>query len=304
MHHLTLLRAMLRALRVVARPHAVSVSRARGLTRRASSATTTTTVLAPYVELIERIGNGHRTRPLAVCIGWFGAEVRYVRKYAEMYVDASCDALVIAPPSAATLVPSVADAYAGAVARATRDVAEKRDVILHVASNGGFIFGGTMMLRENMTLFDRVRGVVFDCAPGDLRPDIIARAMTAVVRGASATNAPAPRVLDALAATLLETKYIQDRLRIIDEAWGKVDGASMPADDASLMNCPTMFIYSEADVLISPREIESFARTREKKTGREVKMRKFDTAAHCEIGRDHYVEYKAHVRDFVSSIFD
>ena len=297
-----------RVARARASPRPSRALRRAPFAAHASSATnvsTRTTSLAPYVELLERESKSKSNAPpLALCVGWFGAEVKYVRKYAEMYVDAwpACDAVVIAPPSAATLVPSVADAYASVVARAVRDVARDRDVVLHVASNGGFIFAGTLMLRER-ALFDGVKGVVFDCAPGDLRPDIVARALTAVVKGASATNAPAPRVFDALAAMLLDTRVIKERLRMIDEVWGKIDGASTPAANDALLNCPTMFVYSEADVLICPREIETFARTRERATGRAVIMRKFDTAGHCEIGRDHYVEYKAHVRDFMSSLF-
>jgi len=267
---------------------------------------TNVAALAPFAQHLHRKGADERAttrRPLAICIGWFGAEVKYVRKYAEMYVsEGGCDAVVIAPPSAATLVPTAADAYASVVARALENVVQDRDVVLHVASNGGFIFCGTLMI-AHQKLFSRVKGVVFDCAPGDLRPDIIARALTAVVKGTSATNAPAPAIFETFATWLLNTAYIKDRLRAVDEAWGKIEGGTR-ADALSPALCKAMFVYSEADVLISPREIEAFARTRRLKTGEEnVVLKKFNSAAHCEIGRDHYAEYKSHVREFVASLF-
>ena len=77
--------------------------------------------LAPYCELLTRSNDAER--PLAICVGWFGASLKHVKKYAAMYVDANCDAVAIAPPSAAMLVPAAVDAYADvrpASARAAR----------------------------------------------------------------------------------------------------------------------------------------------------------------------------------------
>jgi len=267
--------------------------------------------LAPYCEFITTQKDADRRRPLTLVIGWFGAELRYVRKLCNFWVESGCDAVAIAPPSAATLLPLVADAYGEVVLKALRRALEKegadqgqREVVIHVASNGGFIFGGTLLLKERLEaeddgIFSRVRGCVFDCAPGNLRPDIVARALAAVLGGRSATNEPAP-VFETLASSLLSSSFISRRLDAIDRAWGKAPAID-ETEDGHRFNCPSMFIYSEADVLISPREIEAYAKIREKYG--EVTMHRFLDAPHCEIGRDHAAEYAKHVKDFVDATF-
>jgi pimeloyl-ACP methyl ester carboxylesterase len=269
--------------------------------------------LAPFCEFITTTRkDADRRRPVTLVIGWFGAELRYVRKLCNFYLESGCDAVAIAPPSAATLLPPVADAYAEVVLKALRRALEKegagegqREVVIHVASNGGFIFGGTLLLKERLEaddddgIFSRVRGCVFDCAPGNLRPDIVARALAAVLGGRSATNEPAP-VFETLASSLLSSSFISRRLDAIDRAWGKAPAVD-ETEDGRRLNCPSMFIYSEADVLISPREIEAYAKIREKYG--EVTMHRFLDAPHCEIGRDHAAEYAKHVKDFVDATF-
>jgi pimeloyl-ACP methyl ester carboxylesterase len=277
--------------------------------------------LAPYCELITTTTTTTTTtqreeqrRPLTLVIGWFGAELRYVRKLCNFWLDSGCDAVAIAPPSAATLLPPVADAYGEVVLKALRRTLERkgegREVVIHVASNGGFIFGGTLLLKERLEaesstddgsddrIFSRVKGCVFDCAPGDLRPDIVARAFAAVLGGRSATKDPAP-VFETLAKSLLSSSFISRRLNAIDQAWGKVPAVGI--EDVRWLDCPSMFIYSEADVLISPREIEAYAKIREKYG--EVTMHRFLNASHCEIGRDHAADYAKHVKDFVDATF-
>lgn len=268
--------------------------------------------LAPYCEFITTQKDADRRRPLTLVIGWFGAELRYVRKLCNFWVESGCDAVAIAPPSAATLLPPVADAYGEVVLKALRRALEKegegegqREVVIHVASNGGFIFGGTLLLKERLEaddddgIFSRVRGCVFDCAPGNLRPDIVARALAAVLGGRSATKEPAP-VFETLASSLLSSSFISRRLDAIDRAWGKAPAID-ETESGRRLNCPSMFIYSEADVLISPREIEAYAKIREKYG--EVTMHRFLDAPHCEIGRDHAAEYAKHVKDFVDATF-
>lgn len=270
---------------------------------RASSSATT---IAPYCEF-QRADQQWlvEPRPLAIVVGWFGAELKHVRKYADMYRSAGWDAVAVAPPSLATLVPPVADVYGDMVLRAVAkhvvpDVSN-RDVLVHVASNGGFIFAGNLMLKGKngdataRAIFERTRGVVFDCTPGNLRPDIVARAANAVFfSGESATSEPAP-VLETLSSLLMNAGPVMSRLRSIDGAWGKIS-----TDDDDWLNCPSLFMYSEADVLISPREIEEYARIREKKG--KVVMHRYLDAAHCEIGRVHRDDYRDKLNKFLEEI--
>ena len=67
--------------------------------------------IAPYCEFQRAEQQSTEPRPLALVVGWFGAELKHVRKYADMYRGAGWDAITVAPPSLATLVPPVADVY-------------------------------------------------------------------------------------------------------------------------------------------------------------------------------------------------
>ena len=290
--------------------HSVALRHAQRLTRgrcavQRTRASSSVASIAPYCEFQRAEQQSTEPRPLALVVGWFGAELKHVRKYADMYRGAGWDAITVAPPSLATLVPPVADVYGDVVLRAVEkhvvpDV-NNRDVVVHVASNGGFIFAGNLILKGKngdataRAIFERTRGVVFDCTPGNLRPDIVARAANAVFfSGESATNEPAP-VLERLFSLLMNTGPVMSRLRSIDGAWGKISSG-----DDDWLNCPSLFMYSEADVLISPREIEEYARIREKK-GKVVMHRYFD-AAHCEIGRVQYDDYRDKLKKFLGEI--
>ena len=55
-----------------------------------------------------------------------------------------------------------------------------RDVLVQDAPNGGFIIAGNLILKGKngyataRAIFERTCGVVFDCMPGTLTPDIAA----------------------------------------------------------------------------------------------------------------------------------
>ena len=107
--------------RASAPPARARATRARAPSRRAAASFAANDdvraiKLAPYCELLTRSNDAER--PLAICVGWFGASLKHVKKYASMYVDANCDAVAIAPPSAAMLVPAAVDAYGDVVLRA------------------------------------------------------------------------------------------------------------------------------------------------------------------------------------------
>ena len=213
--------------------------------------------LAPHVELAraERSAGGAatsraRARPaLPVLVGWFGCKPSHLRKYAKMYLSDALgyDAVVcITPPVAATLFPALGDAFAatalGAVAHARKILAEEdaegksasrvsapvalgpacaldeRPLILHLFSNGGYVFAGNVMhaqtgfvadtetplgasittvLRRRLgfapepaaaaRFSDTVAALVMDSAPGELEPEMVAASFRSVLTGSRAS---------------------------------------------------------------------------------------------------------------------
>ena len=213
--------------------------------------------LAPHVELAraERGAGGvaasrARARPaLPVLVGWFGCKPSHLRKYAKMYLSDALgyDAVVcVTPPVAATLFPALGDAFAatalGAVAHARKILAEEdaegksasresapvalgpscaldeRPLILHLFSNGGYVFAGNVMhaqtgfvadtetplgasittvLRRRLgfapepaaaaRFSDSVAALVMDSAPGELEPEMVAASFRSVLTGSRAS---------------------------------------------------------------------------------------------------------------------
>ena len=210
--------------------------------------------LAPHVELAraERVAGGastsraHAPSPaLPVLVGWFGCKQSHLRKYAKMYLSEKLgyDAVVcVTPPVAATLFPALGDAFAatalGAVAHARKVLAEEdllsrstlgdaakkvarpacaldeRPLVLHLFSNGGYLFAGNVMhaqtgfvadtetplaeamktsLRRKLGMapepaaaarfVSSVAALVMDSAPGELEPGMVAASFNSVFSG-------------------------------------------------------------------------------------------------------------------------
>ena len=217
---------------------------------------------------------------LPVLVGWFRCRRSHLRKYAAMYLspELGYDAVVLVrPPAAATLFPSLGDAFAASALNAMetlqRRLAEEekeeeateqdnkaaaaaaaegeessssscsssepeeveeeelkdRPVLLHLFSNGGYLFAGNVMhaysgresdtcattsgmvsnvLLRNMSLAPKpqaarrftsnVAALVMDSAPGELEPGMVAASFQAVLQGKAA---PPPAATAAASAT-------------------------------------------------------------------------------------------------------
>lgn len=254
--------------------------------------------LGPYVELarVVRTESADATRAdtrdvdsrssvtreaLPVLVGWFGCKRSHLRKYAKMYADIGYDNVVcVIPPTASTLFPALGDAFAASalesVVKAKARIAELDDaadggedsdrlddvstpgVVLHIFSNGGYLFAGNiahaqtgfvadteMPLGDVSTALRRKLGfapdpklardftqnvvaLVVDSAPGELEPGMVAASFEAVLEGKAApdpalseTTGAAPSVtLQQTAAAMLAWPPIAKRLRYVDAAWG------------------------------------------------------------------------------------
>ncbi len=247
--------------------------------------------LAPHVELARVDGrptkNATSLSSLPVLVGWFGCKPSHLRKYAKMYLADSgenYDSVVcITPPVAATLFPALGDAFAAtalsAVASARRTLAiegsglvdkkhkleienkapscsvHERPLILHLFSNGGYLFAGNVMhaqtgfvadtetplgeelstaLRRKLGMapapedaarfVESVAALVMDSAPGELEPGMVAASFDSVLSGkaveideAESYSTTATRQLS---QSLLAWPPIAKRLRYVDAAWG------------------------------------------------------------------------------------
>lgn len=214
---------------------------------------------------------------LPVLVGWFGCKRSHLRKYAKMYADIGYDNVVcVIPPTASTLFPALGDAFAASalesVVKAKARIAERNEdaadvdddsntddvstsgVVLHIFSNGGYLFAGNiahaqtgfvadteMPLGDVSTALRRKLGfapdpklardftqnvvaLVVDSAPGELEPGMVAASFEAVLEGKAAPEpegGAAPSVtLQQTAAAMLAWPPIAKRLRYVDAAWG------------------------------------------------------------------------------------
>ena len=177
--------------------------------------------VAPYIELVrvespagsERRSDRREKRlALPVLVGWFGCRRSHLRKYAAMYTspDIGYDAvLCIRPPAAATLFPALGDAFAASALTAVETVqrrlareagtddeenptADDRPVLLHLFSNGGYLFAGNVLHSHCGAASDRPRGTVSVAGPSPKAARRFTRSVAALVVD-SAPGALEPR---------------------------------------------------------------------------------------------------------------
>ena len=104
--------------------------------------------------------------------------------------------------------------------------------------------------------------------------------------------------------TTARGKNHDDHLETLDE---------FSESPSGVLKCPALFLYSAADALIPPEGVEAFAAARARRLGTvssattegagagggRVVLRRWEHAAHCEIGKAHPEAYENALRDFL-----
>ncbi|XP_069692813.1 transmembrane protein 53 isoform X2 [Periplaneta americana] len=152
---------------------------------------------------------------------------------------------------------------------------EEHPIFFHVFSNGGaFLYQHVSQAIQMRSKPLKVKGVIFDSAPGKRRLMSLFRAVTAIIGGPAFVNIPAAIVItgflmlvwlfEVLARSLKERKPLQtDPIDLVEEPF----------------TWPQLFLYSTTDKLIRYEDVEKFAERRCQR-GVNVSAVRFDDSPH------------------------
>eukprot|EP00879_Flechtneria_rotunda_P009015 GHRR01009440.1.p1 GENE.GHRR01009440.1~~GHRR01009440.1.p1 ORF type:complete len:257 (+),score=68.60 GHRR01009440.1:296-1066(+) len=209
------------------------------------------------------------------------------------------------PPMASIMVPAAGQLLAAKFTHRLIQTAcanPTAPILVHLFSGGGFIFmGWVFQLLANIDtpdgrkVLERIRGVILDSSPADVTADVSSRALVAAALGrpADGIELDLPWLVKPAAAVVegyFKLPFIKDALVDKDQSW--LDSAP---------TCPKLFLYSDADVLIEPKVVESFMQQQEMR-GSTVYSCKWQDSAHVDHYRRYPEQYKQQVQQFVQQV--
>eukprot|EP00741_Cyanophora_paradoxa_P019817 tig00021168_g19125.t1 len=241
-------------------------------------------------EPASRLGSG--PVPIVVLLGWYGAEIKHVLKYAQLYTERGFDTISGVASGAAVFAPTSGPREEMASELLTLlcapELADARGemppVLFHVFSNGGcFIYESVLHVLKTGTGFagaqDRIRGCVFDSCPCELQLNV---AFTAITTGAGFN--PLPYFAGTLAVSVLgffsllrcgQESRLQEYFRNL---------ASAPSHIVEL------FVHSKDDPLCPWEFVERLVNERRAR-GARVTHLCFEKSRHVAHVREHREEY-------------
>lgn len=142
------------------------------------------------------------------------------------------------------------------------------------------------------SMLQPVQGLILDSAPCRLTPDISARGFTAAVlsKPAKSITQQHPGLVSAvqmLFTPILRFPPIANRQDQIWQAW-----------ESTAPKSPQLYLYSSADALIPPSEVQQF-RKQQQQRGVQIHSKMWTDSAHCEHYRVHPEEYAKQLKQFV-----
>ena len=265
-------------------------------------------------EPIRQEGKEVYPRAVALLFGWWGAEMRHVEKYAELYRNRDCATVSVIANTMQVMTHLCYPSLDGCVRDAATEVAKiirsyekdgkKIPVILHAFSNAGtFVLERLEVLihqaREDLKVpscedlvlvGDRLNGEIFDSAPA--YPDIKLgfTSTSGVVFGQSIIVKILVGILFFLAGAV--SVFFSILLGLPDVRWAFWN--NMREGRLCLRQ---VYVYSTADTIINIQKLQELIENR--KSFSNVTVYKFEDSPHVQIMRKHAKEYEKMVDDFI-----
>ncbi|XP_020289324.1 transmembrane protein 53 isoform X2 [Pseudomyrmex gracilis] len=223
-------------------------------------------------------------RPVVILLGWAGCQDRYLAKYSAIYEDKSCITLRYTAPVECLFWRRDKMPYIGK--RLLQVITDKRldehPIFFHVFSNGGaFLYQHVSLAMQKANTPFKVRGVIFDSAPGERRLTALFKAISAIIGGHPLTNLPMSFVITFFLSVLW-------LFEVIAQAFSR---SSIPTNPIALAeeaySWPQLFLYSNSDSLIPASDVEKFA-SRRAERGVRVQLVLFTNSPHVK----HYATYR------------
>ncbi|XP_070155637.1 transmembrane protein 53 [Polyergus mexicanus] len=223
-------------------------------------------------------------RPVVILLGWAGCQDRYLAKYSAIYEEKSCITLRYTAPVECLFWRRDKMPYIGK--RLLQVITDKRlnehPIFFHVFSNGGaFLYQHVSLAMQKANTLFKIKGVIFDSAPGERRITALFKAISAIIGGHPLTNLPMSFVITFFLSVLWF-------FEVIAQAFSR---SSIPTNPIALAeeaySWPQLFLYSNSDTLIPASDVEKFA-SRRAERGVNVQLVLFTNSPHVK----HYATYR------------
>ncbi|XP_024939634.1 transmembrane protein 53 isoform X2 [Cephus cinctus] len=160
---------------------------------------------------------------------------------------------------------------------------DKHPIFFHVFSNGGaYLYQHVSLAMQQTNSKLKVKGVIFDSAPGERRLTSLFKAISAILGGHPLTNLP----MSFFITVFLSMLWL---FEVIAHPWRK--GCPVQTNPISLAeeaySWPQLFLYSNSDTLIPAADVEKFA-SRRAERGVCVQLVLFTNSPHVK----HYATYR------------
>ncbi|CAG5085403.1 Similar to TMEM53: Transmembrane protein 53 (Bos taurus) [Cotesia congregata] len=225
-------------------------------------------------------------KPVIVLLGWAGCQDKYLAKYSAIYEERSFITLRCTAPVEYLFLrhdklPSIGRKLLNIIKERNLD---EHPIIFHIFSNGGaYLYQHVSLAMDQINNNIKVKGVIFDSAPGERRITSLFKAISAIMGGNPVVNIPFSFVITVFLSLLWICETISNSLGITN-----LPSASNPYTLINEPNnWPQLFLYSNADTLIPAADVEKFANHRAKR-GVEVKLVLFTDSPHVK----HYAIYR------------
>ncbi|XP_066591147.1 transmembrane protein 53 [Prorops nasuta] len=224
-------------------------------------------------------------KPVVVLLGWAGCQDKYLAKYSAIYEKKSCITVRYTAPVECLFWRTDRMPYIGQkLLEALMDKnLEDHPIFFHVFSNGGaatYQHVSLAMQKTDSPL--KVKGVIFDSAPGERRLITLFKAISAILGGHPLTNLPMTFFITLFLSVLWFFEILGDLLG--KEQTVKMNPINLAEETYSW---PQLFLYSNVDSLIPAADVEKFANRRAER-GVRVQMVLFTDSPHVK----HYATYQ------------
>ncbi|XP_063234373.1 transmembrane protein 53 [Bacillus rossius redtenbacheri] len=227
--------------------------------------------------------------PVVMLLGWAGCQDKYLAKYSAIYEERGCITVrYTAPVECLFWRRSHMRVLGRRLVELISDMSlEEHPIFFHVFSNGGaFLYQHVSQAMQSQDKPLKVKGCIFDSAPGERRVSSLFRAIAAIVGGhwlySTAVAAVATLAclvvwwLESLARSLRERKALDaEPIHLEEEPF----------------RWPQLLVYSSRDRLICYKDVEKFAQHRRER-GVAVTAVRFEDSPHVQhflVHRDVYI---------------
>jgi pimeloyl-ACP methyl ester carboxylesterase len=221
----------------------------------------------------------------AVLLGWGNAARSQLVAYERLYGALGLEATSVIPDAGRGLVR--ADAHARALGPLARDLEDDpRGAIVHLFSDNGFLGWASLLAALAATeggrrARDRIRGVVYDSAPGlwnaEGRVDFARRFALGMTPAVARRLRLGPRERVPIVTPLLGAAFLGYQLAFPSIVRSMRESGERVAREQP--RCPHLFLFGEDDALVPPRDVRAWIAA-ERSAGLDVDDVAFPGARH------------------------